>query len=84
MVMQPLKTFVEPLTLNSEPLPFPVTYIRFTERSMGLFADFSARAEAQGWDYREMPWTHAAPAVVPEQCAELLIDVAGRERPDAV
>jgi len=84
MVMQPLKTFVEPLTLNSEPLPFPLSYIRFTERSMGLFDEFSARAVAQGWDYREMPWTHAAPAVVPEQCAELLIDVAGRQRPDAV
>lgn len=40
MVMHPLKTFVEPLTLHPEPLPFPVTYIRFTERSMGLFDSF--------------------------------------------
>lgn len=80
IVMQPLKTFLEPLPLDPDPLPFPVTYIRFAERSMGLFNQFSAEAQAQGWDYHEMQWTHAAPAVVPEQCAELLIHVAGRPR----
>jgi hypothetical protein len=78
MVMHPLKTFVEPLTLRPEPLPSPVTYIRFTELSMGLFDQFSAHAQAEGWDYHEVQWTHAAPAVLPEPCAELLVDVAGR------
>jgi len=77
LVMQPLKTFVEPLTLHPEPLSFPVSYIRCTERSMGLFDAFAARAQADGWDYHEVRWTHAAPAVVPEECAELLIDIAG-------
>jgi pimeloyl-ACP methyl ester carboxylesterase len=76
IVMHPLKAFVEPLTLHPEPLSFPVTYIRFTDRSMGLFEQFSKDAQAEGWDYHEVQWTHAAPAVVPEQCAELLIDVA--------
>lgn len=77
IVMHPLKTFLEPLTLHLEPLPFPVSYIRFTERSMGLFEQFAACAQAEGWDYREVKWTHAAPSVVPDRCAELLIDVAG-------
>jgi hypothetical protein len=40
MMMQPLKTFVEPLTLNSEPLPFPVTYVRFTERQWACLTSF--------------------------------------------
>lgn len=80
MVMHPLRTFVEPLTLRPETLPVPVTYIRFTERSMGLFEQFSARARAEGWDYHEVQWTHAAPAVVPDECAELLIGVAEGRR----
>ena len=44
---------------------------------MALFDPFAARAQADGWDYHEVPWTHAAPAVVPEECAELLIEIAG-------
>jgi pimeloyl-ACP methyl ester carboxylesterase len=79
LAMHPLKTLVEPVTLHSEPLPFPVSYVRCTERSLGLFDPFAARAQAAGWDYREVPWTHAAPAVVPDECAELLIDIAGSE-----
>jgi hypothetical protein len=77
LVMHPLKTFVEPVTLHPEPWPFPVSYVRCTERPMGLFDQFATRAQADGWDYHEVPWTHAAPAVVPEECAELLITVVG-------
>jgi len=77
LVMQPLKGLAEPLTLHPEPFPFPVSYIRCTEPPMALFDPFAARAQADGWDYHEVPWTHAAPAVVPEECAELLIEIAG-------
>lgn len=77
LAMHPLKTFVEPVTLSHEPWPFPVSYVRFTEGSMGLFEPFAARAQAEGWDYHEVRWPHAAPAVRPEECAELLINVAG-------
>ena len=76
LVMQPLKTLVEPITLQPQPLPFPVSYIYCTERPMGLFDQFAARAQAEGWDYHEVPLTHAAPAVAPDQCAELLMDIA--------
>jgi pimeloyl-ACP methyl ester carboxylesterase len=79
IVMQPLKTFVEPLALKSEPWPFPVSYVLCTDRSMGLFEQFGLRAQNSGWDYLEMPWTHAAPAVVPDECAELLTRIAGSE-----
>ena len=44
---------------------------------MALFDPFAARAQADGWDYHEVPRTRAAPAVVPEECAELLIEIAG-------
>jgi hypothetical protein len=77
--MQPLKTFVERLALKPEPLPFPVSYVLCTDRSMGLFEQFGLRAQNSGWDYLEVPWTHAAPAVVPDECAELLIRIAGSE-----
>jgi pimeloyl-ACP methyl ester carboxylesterase len=77
LVKQPLKTLIEPVTLQAEPLPFPVSYIRCSERSMGLFDQFAARAQGDGWDYHEVPWTHAAPAVAPDDCAELLIKIAG-------
>lgn len=77
LVMQPLKTLVEPITLQTSPLPFPVSYIHCTERSMGLFDQFAARAQADGWGYHEVPLTHAAPAVAADQCAELLMEIAG-------
>ncbi len=77
LVMQPLKTFVEPITLQPQPLPFPVSYIYCTERPIGLFDQFAARAKAEGWDYHEVPLTHAAPTVAPDQCAELLMDIGG-------
>jgi pimeloyl-ACP methyl ester carboxylesterase len=79
IAMQPLKTFVERLALKPEPLPFPVSYVLCTDRSMGLFEQFGLRAQNSGWDYLEVPWTHAAPAVVPDECAELLIRIAGSE-----
>jgi pimeloyl-ACP methyl ester carboxylesterase len=81
MAMQPLRTMVEPIKLGTEPLPFPVSYILCTERSMGLFESFAEGAKANGWDYHEKPWTHAAPAVRPDDCAELLLAIsAGSSR----
>lgn len=76
LVMQPLKGLREPVTLHPEPFPFPVSYIRCTGPPLGLFDPFAARAQADGWDYHEVPWTHAAPAVVPEECAGLLMEIA--------
>jgi len=79
MAMQPLKTMVEAVTLSPEPWPFPVSYVLCTGRSMGLFEQFGLYAQESGWDYHEMPWTHAAPALVPDECAELLMRIAGSE-----
>jgi pimeloyl-ACP methyl ester carboxylesterase len=77
MTMQPLKTLLEPLTLQSGPFPFPVSYVYCKVRAMGLFDQFAARAKSEGWDYREVPLTHAAPAVAPEATADLLMEIAG-------
>ena len=76
-VMHPLKAFREPVTLSSEPLPFPVSYIFCTEMTMGIFDQFAASAKAKGWDYHDAPFTHAGPAVQPEESADLLMRVAG-------
>jgi len=73
-----MKTFVEPLTLRPEPLPFPISYIYCTERPMGLFDGFAGRARAEGWDYHELQGTHAAPAVIPNESADLLMRIVGR------
>lgn len=40
MAMQPLKTFVEPVTLTPEPGQFPVSYVLCTDRAMGLSKQF--------------------------------------------
>jgi pimeloyl-ACP methyl ester carboxylesterase len=77
LVMHPIKTMVEPVTLRPEPLPFPVSYVLCTERRMGLFDAFASQARSKNWDCRDVPWTHAAPAVLPNECAELLMDIAG-------
>ena len=77
MAMQPLRTMIEPIRLRPEPLPFPVSYILCTDRSMGLFEPFAGHAKAHGWDYHERPWTHAAPAVRPHDCADLLMAISG-------
>ena len=78
MVMQPLKPLTEPLTLQADPVPFPVSYIHCAANPMGLFEKSAAYAKAQGWQYVEVALTHAAPAVAPQACADLLMEIAGR------
>jgi hypothetical protein len=78
MVMQPLKGLTEPLTLQSGKFPFPVSYVACTVGALGLFDQSAAVAKQQGWDYREVPLTHAAPAVAPDACADLLIEISTR------
>ena len=70
---------LEPITLQSEHPQFPVSYVCCIERRMGLFDQFEAHARSEGWDYHELSSTHAAPAVAPDQCAELLLKIAGEE-----
>lgn len=83
MVMQPLKGLTERLTMQDVKFPFPVNYIACTVGAMGLFDQSAALAKAQGWDYREVPLTHAAPAVAPDACADLLIEVSTGNRSGA-
>ena len=80
MVMQPLKSLTERLTMQSAKFPFPVSYIACTVGAMGLFDKSAALAKAQGWDYREVPLTHAAPAVAPDACADLLMEITVGKR----
>jgi hypothetical protein len=75
-VLHPLKTMTDPISLQADPLPFPVSYIYCKEAAMGLFDQFIPISKAQGWDYHEVPLTHAGPAVAPEDSAELLLEIA--------
>jgi hypothetical protein len=38
-----------------------------------------AHAKSEGWDYREVPLTHAAPAVALDGSADLLVEIAARK-----
>ena len=80
MVMQPLKGLTERLTIQNGKFPFPVSYIYCTVGAMGLFDQSAARAKAEGWDFREVSLTHAAPAVAPDACADLLLEITADRR----
>jgi pimeloyl-ACP methyl ester carboxylesterase len=81
LTLHPLKTLVEPLALQPEPLPFPVSYISCTEQRMGLLDQSAARARSEGWEYQELSSTHAAPAIAPDRCADLLLTIAVADAP---
>jgi len=83
MVMQPLKGLAERLTMQSAKFPFPVSYIKCTVGSMGLFDSSAALAKSEGWDYREVSLTHAAPAVAPDACADLLMEITAAKQSGA-
>jgi len=38
-----------------------------------------AHAKSEGWDYREVPLTYAAPAVALDASADLLMETAARK-----
>lgn len=77
IVMHPLKAFTEPVTLQPEPLPFPISYLYCERMAMGLFDRFAKLAKSEGWDYYDVPLTHAGPAVQPEESADALLRSAG-------
>jgi pimeloyl-ACP methyl ester carboxylesterase len=78
LVMQPLATFTDRASLRNEPLPVPRSYVYCSDRPMGFFEAVATRARAAGWNYRDVPLTHAALFVAPEECAQVLIELATR------
>lgn len=76
----PLKTLTETVELkNPMALHLPRTYILFTQNTFSfapVLASTAARAQAQGWTYRELAVDHTAPETHPEMIADLLLEFA--------
>ena len=71
---QPLKTFTEPLALDSSP-PVPRTYVRCTEGPMtASFSGFATRLrDTAGWDVVDFASGHDAMITRPLDLAALLV-----------
>lgn len=79
-VAQPVRTLSQPVTF-SNPLArqLPRTFISCTDKPDGdVFEPFARQArESDGWGYREIPTVHDAHATMPEEMANLFIEIAG-------
>jgi pimeloyl-ACP methyl ester carboxylesterase len=75
----PLKTLKQPVVVtNPSAAQLPRTYVLFTQNSFPfapLFAHTAARAQAEGWRYRELAVDHTAPEDAPCAVADLLLDL---------
>jgi pimeloyl-ACP methyl ester carboxylesterase len=73
-VMQPIRTFEEPIHLTGVCETLPRTYIYCTRPAEGdVFSQFAARAQSEpGWVYREIDASHNPHITAPEALAGLL------------
>jgi pimeloyl-ACP methyl ester carboxylesterase len=77
-VMQPLKTFEEPIYLSGTVEQLPKTYIYCMQPSPGnMFQQFARRASSEpGWHFMEIDSTHSPHITVPDKLAALLDQIA--------
>jgi hypothetical protein len=73
-VMQPLKTFEQPLHLTRTGEQIPKAYIYCTRPAPGdVFRQFAERARSEtGWRYFEIDASHSPHVTAPKSLAELL------------
>jgi pimeloyl-ACP methyl ester carboxylesterase len=73
-VMQPIKTFEQPLRLSGAVERLPRTYVYCTRHAPDdIFRPFADRARADpAWQYREMDASHNPQVTVPDELARLL------------
>jgi hypothetical protein len=83
-VMQPLRTFEQPVHLSGAGRGLPKTYIYCTQPAPGdTFRQFSQRARSErGWRYFEIDASHSPHITAPDVLATLLDKIASR-RPAA-
>jgi pimeloyl-ACP methyl ester carboxylesterase len=76
---QPLKTFTQPLGSNDTlPPAIPRTYLSCTAGQKPHYAATAQRVRAEkGWRYRELPTGHDAMVTMPQQLADLLLELVG-------
>jgi hypothetical protein len=77
-MMQPIRTFEEPIHLTGVGQRLPRTYIYCTRPTEGdVFGQFAARARSEpGWSYREIDASHNPHLTAAEVLAGLLNAVA--------
>jgi pimeloyl-ACP methyl ester carboxylesterase len=76
-VMQPRKTFEQPVTLTGAVDRLSKTYIYCTRPGPeDVFKDFAKRARNEGWDYLEIDSSHSPHITAPEALAALLDKIA--------
>jgi hypothetical protein len=67
----------QPLVVqNAAAVVLPRTYILCTEPAIENNRQFAARAQAEGWHYRELPTGHMAMLTLPDALTDLLLEVA--------
>jgi pimeloyl-ACP methyl ester carboxylesterase len=79
-VMQPLRTFEQPVHLTGAGTPLPKTYIYCLRPTPGdVFRQFAQRARTEhGWRYCEIDASHSPHITAPETLATLLDNLAAR------
>jgi hypothetical protein len=77
-VMQPLKTFEQPVRLTGAIDRLPKAYIYCTRPAPGdVFRQFAERARSEkGWQYKEIDSSHNPHITVPATLAALLDDLS--------
>ncbi len=77
-VMQPIKTFEQPIQLSGATQSLPRSYIYCLKPGPGdLFRQFATRARTEpGWQYFEMDASHNPHITVPNELTELLDGIA--------
>jgi pimeloyl-ACP methyl ester carboxylesterase len=76
-VMQPRKTFEQPVTLTGAIDRLSKTYIYCLRPGPeDVFKDFAGRARSEGWDYFEIDASHSPHITAPEALAGLLDKIA--------
>jgi len=78
LVLQPLKTFEEPVRLtNPAAALLPRVFIYLKKPAMGSFDGFAKMAQSsKDWGYYEMETGHDAMVLEPQKLAELLMKIA--------
>lgn len=76
-VMQPLKTFEQPVHLSGAGERLPKTYIYCTRPAPGnIFRSFAQRARSEGWNCIEIDSSHSPHITAPQVLATLLDNIA--------
>ena len=76
-LMQPLKTFEQPINLTGAVDRLPKSYIYCTRLGpVDIFKKFSQRARNEGWNYFEIDSSHSPHITAPQALATLLDNIA--------